>query len=355
MRRVAFVAVVAFLCRSPRLLLFTQFPPLARGSPRANSTGAWSTCPAPCCPVSTITVTDEATGLVRTVPTNESGRFVLVAMQPGLYTMKAELAGFQTQTRTGIRLGVGQAITLAYTLAGRDAGRCNHGERGRPARRGDPDHHRHQHVGAGHHEPAHAGARDAVVDGVGAGVDAATGQREFRGGHVQRERPRGPEQSVPGGRRPQQGRSRGGVHAGQHDHRRLLRVQRDDARLRGGIRRGLRRHRQRGDQERDESVSRQWVLLRAGRPLQRHQLLLEAGRPGQAGERQRYPGREHRRADPPEQGVLLFQHRAAVAQERARPEVSRGGGAPGDLLREHLRRQPHQVLRAGGLPADPVE
>ena len=66
-------------------------------------------------------------------------------------------------------------------------------------------------------------------------------------------------------------------------------------------------------------------------------------------------GREHRRADPPEQGVLLFQHRAAVAPERARPEVSRGGGAPGDVLRGHLRRQPHQVLRAGGLPADPVE
>jgi hypothetical protein len=63
-----------------------------------------------------ITVTDEATGLVRTVPTSDSGRFVLPALQPGLYTMRAELAGFQTQTRTGIRLGVGQAVTIAYTL-----------------------------------------------------------------------------------------------------------------------------------------------------------------------------------------------------------------------------------------------
>ena len=64
----------------------------------------------------TITVTDEATGLVRTVPTGSNGRFVLPAMQPGLYTMRAELSGFQTQTRTGIRLQVGQAVTLAYTL-----------------------------------------------------------------------------------------------------------------------------------------------------------------------------------------------------------------------------------------------
>ena len=71
----------------------------------------------------TITVTEETTGLVRTVPTNDTGRFVLPGMQPGLYTMKAELAGFQTQTRTGIRLGVGQAITHRVHVARRDTGR----------------------------------------------------------------------------------------------------------------------------------------------------------------------------------------------------------------------------------------
>ena len=64
----------------------------------------------------TVTVTAEATGLVRTIVSNEAGRFVLPAIQPGVYTIKAELAGFQTQTRTGIRLGVGQALTIAYTL-----------------------------------------------------------------------------------------------------------------------------------------------------------------------------------------------------------------------------------------------
>ena len=64
----------------------------------------------------TITVTAEATGLVRTAVSNEAGRFVLPGMQPGLYTMRAELSGFQTQTRTGLRLGVGQALTLTYTL-----------------------------------------------------------------------------------------------------------------------------------------------------------------------------------------------------------------------------------------------
>jgi hypothetical protein len=38
------------------------------------------------------------------------------AVQPGRYTMKAELAGFQTQTRTGIGVNVGQAVTLNFTL-----------------------------------------------------------------------------------------------------------------------------------------------------------------------------------------------------------------------------------------------
>ena len=64
----------------------------------------------------TITVTEEATGLVRAVDTTDTGRFVLPAMQSGLYTVRAELSGFQTQTRTGIRLVVGQALTLAFTL-----------------------------------------------------------------------------------------------------------------------------------------------------------------------------------------------------------------------------------------------
>jgi len=67
-------------------------------------------------PGATVTVTAEATGLVRTAVSDEAGRFVLPGMQPGVYSMKTELAGFQTQTRTGLRLGVGQALTLAYTL-----------------------------------------------------------------------------------------------------------------------------------------------------------------------------------------------------------------------------------------------
>lgn len=45
-------------------------------------------------PGATITITDEATGLMRTGVANEGGRFVIPAVTPGRYTIRAELSGF---------------------------------------------------------------------------------------------------------------------------------------------------------------------------------------------------------------------------------------------------------------------
>ena len=67
-------------------------------------------------PGATVTATEESTGLVRTVVSNEVGRFVLPAVMPGRYRLSAELAGFQTQARTGITIGVGQDLTINFTL-----------------------------------------------------------------------------------------------------------------------------------------------------------------------------------------------------------------------------------------------
>jgi hypothetical protein len=63
-----------------------------------------------------VTLTEETTGLIRTIVSNDTGRFVLPAIMPGRYTIKAELAGFQTQNRTGVVVNVGQAITISLTL-----------------------------------------------------------------------------------------------------------------------------------------------------------------------------------------------------------------------------------------------
>ena len=67
-------------------------------------------------PGATVTITEESTGLVRTVVSNETGRFVIPAVTPGRYTVRAELSGFQTQTRTGVAVLVGQAVTFNMVL-----------------------------------------------------------------------------------------------------------------------------------------------------------------------------------------------------------------------------------------------
>jgi Carboxypeptidase regulatory-like domain/TonB dependent receptor-like, beta-barrel len=106
LRRCSCVAVVVFLFTHP---VFGQGAVAEVNGSVADQSGALL-------PGATITITEEATGLVRTVVSNEIGRFVLPAVTPGRYAIKAELAGFQTQTRTGIAVLVGQAITINLTL-----------------------------------------------------------------------------------------------------------------------------------------------------------------------------------------------------------------------------------------------
>src|ERR1043165_6461337 len=64
----------------------------------------------------TVTMTEETTGLTRAVVSNDRGRFVAIAVTPGRYTIKAELSGFQTQTRSSVAIAAGQAVTLNFTL-----------------------------------------------------------------------------------------------------------------------------------------------------------------------------------------------------------------------------------------------
>jgi hypothetical protein len=67
-------------------------------------------------PGATVTVTNEDNGLERSTITDGEGKFILPNLQPGRYTVKAELAGFQTATRTGMIVNVGQELSLQLTL-----------------------------------------------------------------------------------------------------------------------------------------------------------------------------------------------------------------------------------------------
>src|SRR5687767_10415286 len=54
---------------------------------------------------------------VRTVFTDGEGRYSLIDLRPGTYTVTFALTGFSTVVRTGIDLGVGFTATVNATLA----------------------------------------------------------------------------------------------------------------------------------------------------------------------------------------------------------------------------------------------
>jgi len=67
-------------------------------------------------PVATVTVTDLATNISRSVVTDSAGDYVITPLDPGVYKLSAAAAGFQTTVRTGIELVVGQAARVDLTL-----------------------------------------------------------------------------------------------------------------------------------------------------------------------------------------------------------------------------------------------
>jgi hypothetical protein len=64
----------------------------------------------------TVTATHSATNQSRTAVTGKDGRFYIGALQPGLYTIGAELAGFAAQQRKGVRLQIGQLVEMNFQL-----------------------------------------------------------------------------------------------------------------------------------------------------------------------------------------------------------------------------------------------
>src|SRR5215217_3494962 len=64
----------------------------------------------------TITLTNQSTNAVRELQTNESGLYVMPAIQPGVYTLKATLSGFRTLERKDITVQVGSASRIPLTL-----------------------------------------------------------------------------------------------------------------------------------------------------------------------------------------------------------------------------------------------
>ncbi len=67
-------------------------------------------------PHATITVTQEGTGLVRTVNNSESGEYVVPQLSPGRYSVKVEAPGFQSSVANNISLDIAQRARLDFSL-----------------------------------------------------------------------------------------------------------------------------------------------------------------------------------------------------------------------------------------------
>lgn len=64
----------------------------------------------------TVTATSAETGLTKTATTDNEGRYTIPFLQPGVYTITAEGAGFAKATRSNVKLEVAQTATLDFPL-----------------------------------------------------------------------------------------------------------------------------------------------------------------------------------------------------------------------------------------------
>src|SRR6267142_3778373 len=67
-------------------------------------------------PGATVTVTNLATNIARTVITDAQGNYVVTPLDPGTYRVSAEVPGFQKTVRDGLVLTVGQSARVELAL-----------------------------------------------------------------------------------------------------------------------------------------------------------------------------------------------------------------------------------------------
>src|SRR3989441_6688706 len=103
------LAAIALLCFALSTLTFSQTSNATLGGTVSDATGALI-------PGVAITATNTGTGIVTNMLTNEAGAYQFASLQTGTYTVSAALPGFQTQTRSGVQLGVSQQVRLNFTL-----------------------------------------------------------------------------------------------------------------------------------------------------------------------------------------------------------------------------------------------
>src|SRR4029453_17700978 len=84
------------------LLVFLAIVPAHAQTPTGEISGTVVDASGLPVPGVTVTLTSQATNVPRVVQTNDSGVYVISAIPPGTYDLRAELSGFRTVERRGI-------------------------------------------------------------------------------------------------------------------------------------------------------------------------------------------------------------------------------------------------------------
>src|SRR5215831_10218647 len=102
-------AAVVLLCVGASTSAWPQSEYARLGGTVADASGALI-------PGVELTATNDATGIVAKVLSNETGNYQFASLQPGTYTVVGTLPGFQTQTYKQVVLGISQQVRLNFTL-----------------------------------------------------------------------------------------------------------------------------------------------------------------------------------------------------------------------------------------------
>jgi hypothetical protein len=97
-------------------LFVIPFVPEASGQTTSTISGTVHDANGGVLPGVAITARQSATSLVRTAVTGTEGRYVLPALPPGEYELRAELAGFKPHIRRDLELSVAETLAVNITL-----------------------------------------------------------------------------------------------------------------------------------------------------------------------------------------------------------------------------------------------
>ncbi len=99
------------------LFVLTAAPPAARAqTTTATLRGVVLDASGAVLPGTTITLRNRDTGFTRSTVTDGTGGYVLPYVPAGTYELAAELSGFKTLVRQGLRFEIGQELTIDLTL-----------------------------------------------------------------------------------------------------------------------------------------------------------------------------------------------------------------------------------------------